>query len=276
MTRHLNIPALGLAINLALGAFLFAADPSGTSREVPYKKTDIVPMSTEIRFTTLIELPEAETILEATCGDKEYWAVNWTGNLAYVKPAKEKARTNINLVTQAGHVYSFIATEVSGTATPADLKLFIFPSDDSAIVTLRDRPHFVPAADLDKEKKRADDAEARLAGQQADAHKEIAKERVEALATVTAKIAHDYKYKLTGTREPFNLTAMYHDDRFTYIEATPSEPPAVYEIKDGRDSLLQFEFDEAHHRYTIPKVLDQGYLRVGKTSLKFKREKVIS
>ena len=111
MTRLHNISALGLV----LSASLFAADPSGTSREVQYKKTDIVPMATAIRFTTLIELPEAETILEATCGDKDYWAVNWTGNLAYVKPAKEKARTNINLVTQAGHVYSFIATEVSGT-----------------------------------------------------------------------------------------------------------------------------------------------------------------
>ncbi len=204
--------------------------------------------------------------------DKEYWAVNWTGNLAHVKPAKEKARTNINLVTQAGHVYSFIATEVSGTPTPADLKLFVTPTDNTALVTLRDKPRFVPAADLEKEKKRADDAEARLAGQQADAHKEIAKERVEALATVTAKIEHDYKFKFTGTHEPFNLTAMYHDDRFTYIEATPTEPPAIYEVKDGKDSLIQFEFDEAHHRYTIPKV-DQGYLRVGKTSLKFKREK---
>ena len=148
MTRLLNIPALGFA----LSAFLFAADPSGTSREVQYKKTDIVSMATQIRFTTLIELPEAETILEATCGDKEYWAVNWTGNLAYVKPAKEKARTNINLVTQAGHVYSFIATEVSGTPTPADLKLFVTPTDNTALVTLRDKPRFVPVADLEKEK----------------------------------------------------------------------------------------------------------------------------
>lgn len=82
MTRYLNISALGFALNLALGAFLFAADPSGTSREVQYKKSDIVSIATQIRFTTLIELPEAETILEATCGDKEYWAVNWTGNLA--------------------------------------------------------------------------------------------------------------------------------------------------------------------------------------------------
>ena len=54
MTRYFNISALGAVLNLALSAFLFAADPSGTSREVQYKKTDIVPMATQIRFTTLI------------------------------------------------------------------------------------------------------------------------------------------------------------------------------------------------------------------------------
>ena len=124
------------------------------------------------------------------------WAVNWTGNLAYIKPAIAKALTNINLVTQAGHVYSFIATEVTGTSTPADLKIFVTPTDNSALVTLRDKPRFVPVADVERERKRADAAEAKLSGTSADAPKEIAKERIEALAVVTAAVVHDYKFKL--------------------------------------------------------------------------------
>src|SRR3954449_7495374 len=79
-----------------------AGEPSTVSRTVSYHDTDIVPISTEIRFTTLIELPKEESILEVTCGDKEYWPVNWTGNLAYVKPAKPGGRTNINLITASG------------------------------------------------------------------------------------------------------------------------------------------------------------------------------
>ena len=55
MTQLLTIPALSIVLSVVI----FAADPSGTSREVQYKKTDIVPMATAIRFTTLIELPEA-------------------------------------------------------------------------------------------------------------------------------------------------------------------------------------------------------------------------
>ena len=66
------------------------------------------------------------------------------------------------------------------------------------------------------------------------------------------------------------MTAIYHDDRFTYIEANPQEAPSVYEIKDGKPSLIQYEFKDG--RYTVPKILDNGYLRVGKSQLKFHRE----
>jgi type IV secretory pathway VirB9-like protein len=52
---------------------VLAGDPSTTSRTVSYHDTDIVPISTQIRFTTLVELPKEESILEVTCGDKEYW-----------------------------------------------------------------------------------------------------------------------------------------------------------------------------------------------------------
>src|SRR5579875_2465129 len=123
-----------------------AGDPSTSSRTVEYHDTDIVPISTEIRFTTLIELPKEESILEVTCGDKEFWPVNWTGNLAYVKPAKAGSRTNINLITASGNVYSFLATDVSQNADAhADLKIFVNPSDTSAIVAMKDKPRFVSA-----------------------------------------------------------------------------------------------------------------------------------
>jgi type IV secretion system protein VirB9 len=66
------------------------------------------------------------------------------------------------------------------------------------------------------------------------------------------------------------VTAIYHDDRFTYIEAAPEEAPSVYEVKDGKPSLIQYTFKDG--RYMIPKILNDGYLRVGKSELKFHRE----
>jgi hypothetical protein len=53
-----NLIALTL---IACGFSLQAADPSTTSRRVSYHDSDIVPIMTEVRFTTLIELPSRIT-----------------------------------------------------------------------------------------------------------------------------------------------------------------------------------------------------------------------
>src|SRR5690348_14850606 len=42
---------------------------------VPYQKNDIVKVKTKIRYSTLIELPPSERILDFTCGDKDFWNV---------------------------------------------------------------------------------------------------------------------------------------------------------------------------------------------------------
>jgi type IV secretory pathway VirB9-like protein len=249
---------------------VLAGDPSTVSRTVTYHETDIIPVSTEIRYTTLVELPKEESILEVTCGDKEYWPVNWTGNLAYVKPAKPGGRTNINLITASGNVYSFLATEVSQDPNGhADLKIFVTPSDSSAVMAMKASPRFVPADSIAVYKKQAEAAEAKLAAEQAAARQELAKERDALRAQYPDTIKHDYAFS-QGGKNPFHVTAIYHDDRFTYIEAAPEEAPSVYEVKDGKPSLIQYTFKQG--RYTVPKILDSGYLRVGRSELKFHRE----
>src|ERR1700761_6658156 len=249
-----------------------AGDPNTSSRTVSYHDTDIIPIATEIRFTTLIELPKEETIVEVTCGDKEYWPVNWSDNFAYVKPARQGGRTNINLIAASGNVYSFIATEVSEIANAhADLKVFVNPADNSAIVAMKDKPRFVSADAVEGYKQAAEQAEQQLQAERAASQKELEREKSEIRAAYPSTIKHDYKYA-NGAKNPFNVTAIYHDDRFTFIEATPQEAPAVYEVKDGKPSLVQYEFDQKTGRYVIPKILDDGYLRVGKSEFKFHRE----
>jgi type IV secretion system protein VirB9 len=249
---------------------VLAQDPSTVSRTVTYHETDIVPISTEVRFTTLIELPKEESILEVTCGDKEYWPVNWTGNLAYVKPAKPGSKTNINLITASGNVYSFLATEVSQDPNGhADLKVFVSPADTTAVVAMKQQPRFIPAESVAVYKKQAEDAQVKLATELAANRQQIEKERAALHAKYPETIKHDYRFT-ASEKNPFHVTAIYHDDRFTYIEAAPEEAPSVYEVKEGKPSLIQYQFKDG--RYLIPKILDDGYLRVGKSELKFHRE----
>src|SRR6185312_12021230 len=115
---------VGLALFLAVPC----ADAQGT-REVTVNARSVVPVHAKVRFTTLIILPESEQILDYVCGDKDFWVVSGAQNLAYVKPAKAGASTNLNLVTTSGHVYSFLLTE--GAADP-DLKLYIEADEATA------------------------------------------------------------------------------------------------------------------------------------------------
>ena len=93
-------------------------------REVAVSAHSLIPLQTRLRYTTMILLPEDEEILDVICGDKDFWVISATHNIAHVKPAKEGAATNLNLVTTSGAVYSFLLTEKSGNSTP-DLKVYV-------------------------------------------------------------------------------------------------------------------------------------------------------
>src|SRR3954470_9386483 len=93
-----------------------------TSRDVTFNERSVIQVNAKLRFTTMIILPEGEQILDFVCGDKDFWVVSGAENLAYVKPAKAGAQTNLNLVTGSGHVYSFLLNEGSGDP---DLKLYV-------------------------------------------------------------------------------------------------------------------------------------------------------
>src|SRR5437773_1730658 len=82
------------------------------AKVVAYAEKDVVEIKTKLRYSTLLVLPKKEQILDFTCGDKDLWVINGTQNFAHIKPAKLGARTNLNLVTASGNVYSFVLTEV--------------------------------------------------------------------------------------------------------------------------------------------------------------------
>jgi type IV secretion system protein VirB9 len=239
--NKVNYKKTKLALALACVGYLSGAEPSTTSRSIPYHNTDIVPVNMELRFTTLVELPKEETIMEVTCGDKDFWSVNYSANLAYIKPAKQGGKTNFNLITTSGNVYSLIATEVSATpGAHGELKLFLEPTDESLVTAMKSKPKYVPAELADSYRQKADEAQAQLADQQAQFRKQVQRAEAEARATNSSTIRHDYKFSPEAARTPFNVSSIYHDDRFTYIEANPQEVFALYETKDGKPSLIQF------------------------------------
>src|SRR5262249_31657878 len=79
-----------------------------------------------------------------------------------------------------------------------------------------------------------------------------------------------FPYRFDAGKRPFLVRAMYTDDKFTYIQARPEETPTLYEIKDGKPNLVNFQYKDGV--YVVEKILEQGYLAIGKEKLIFKRE----
>jgi type IV secretion system protein VirB9 len=239
------------------------------ARSVKYGKEDIVLVHAKLRFSTLIVLPDDEEILDFTTGDREFWIINGAHNLCYVHPAQAGIRSNLNLITASGHVYSFLLTEISGdAAAQPDLKLFVEPKEGLPLGTLL--RGYVHAADAEAYKKELADLRQQSAEQVHAAQVHAADEINRFRSSCATKLFFDYQLDPRASREPFLVSAIYHDDSFTYIRSAAREKPVFYEVKDGKPNLVSFQLENGV--YIVPNVVDSGYLALGKRKLRFARQ----
>ena len=266
--RHVFPVLLFASILLALTGAQAASADTG-ARVVKYSREDIVPVHAKLRFSTLIVLPDDEEILDFTTGDREFWIINGSHNLCYVHPAQAGIRSNLNLITASGHVYSFLLTEISSdpSAQP-DLKLFVEPKDGP--ITETTLHGYVRAADAEAYKKELAEIHQQTAEQVRLAQSHAADEVNQFRSSYATKLHFDYTLDPKAAREPFLVSAIYHDDNFTYIRCAAREKPAFYEIKDGKPNLVSFQLENGV--YIVPKIVNSGYLAVGKKKLNFSRQ----
>jgi type IV secretion system protein VirB9 len=226
-------------------------------REVSVSERSVIPLQTRVRYTTMVVLPEGEEILDVICGDKDFWVISATHNIAHIKPAKEGAATNLNLVTSSGGVYSFLLSEKNGANMP-DLKVYV----TSDLGTNSDgKQKYYSAAQM--QGLQAELSEARAALEAAQQHAK------EAIATYQQQYPSrlQFTYATPKYEKPFLVRAIWHDGQFTYIRADTTELPALYELKDGSPALVNFQVQNG--TYVVPKVVDRGYLALGKERLSF-------
>jgi type IV secretion system protein VirB9 len=242
--------ALALPSTVAL-----AQDAS--ARTVQYHSQDIIPIRAKVKYTTLIEVPPTEKIMEAATGDKDFWIVDVVGNFCFVHPAKAGISSNLNLITDKGNIYSFTLQDISATSDPPDLKVIVEPADRSAIVAASGPPQFVPAAQLEQSKQQ-------LAMLQS--HVEQAVDQYK--SSYPLELKFDYSFK--ANEAPFDIQSIYHDDKFTYIKTTATEKYSIYEMRDGKPNLVNYELRD--NTYIIPKVMDSGYVELGKKRMDFSRK----
>ena len=242
-------------VPLLLGLAATVAHGQQSARIVKYHANDIVNVHAKMRYTTLIELPSTEKILEVATGDKDFWIIDTVGNYCFLHPAKEGIHSNLNLITDKGSVYSFTLDDVE--SSDPDLKVVIAPSEPSSVAAANGAHKLVPASAVT------------TAQQQAQLAQHRAAQAVEEFRAgyPTAALQFDYAYK---NESPFDVSAIYHDDKFTYIKSSASEKFSVYELKDKKPDLITFQLKDG--TYILPTVVDKGYLQIGKHKLSFERK----
>ena len=228
-------------------------------REVSASARSLITLQTRLRYTTMIVLPEGEEILDVICGDKDFWVITSTQNIAHVKPAKEGAATNLNLVTASGEVYSFLLTEKNGASMP-DLKVYVNADPNAP----KGKPKYYSAAQVESLQAELEEARAGVEAANRRAAESVAK----LPAGVPGEAA--VLVRLSQVREalpcPIDLAR-----RAVHVHPTDAtELPALYEVKDGKPALVNFQVHQG--TYVVPKVVDDGYLALGKERFSFAQQ----
>jgi type IV secretory pathway VirB9-like protein len=240
------------------------ADNETGIREVSASSRSLIPLQTKLRFTTLILLPEADEIMDVVCGDRDFWVISVSGNIAHVKPAKAGAETNLNLVTASGAVYSFLLREGKPDGKPLttpDLKVYVTADPATATPTRK----YYSAAQLE-----AVQGELAAARANAETERKRADEQIAAFKRQFPTTLQ-FSYSAVKDEKPFHVHAIWHDDAFTYIQTDAKELPALYEVKDGKPALVNFQVEQG--TYVVPKVLERAYLALGKERLAFEQRR---
>ncbi len=222
--------------------------------------------------STLIMLPAEEKVATVFGGDTVSWVFDG-GHVASryisIKPKLANSTTDIHIVSDHGNEYTLQLREITSDGDDHfDSKVFITPGDKAGKEKLAELPVFVPAAEAkekeDRLQKEVTAAKAAAATEQKAAATEAAQYR----SSYPGQLHFDYSWD-QKKGNTLGIQQIWRDDKFTYLRGHFQETPALYELKDGKGSLINFDFSNG--LYTVPKTVEMGYLAIGKQKVEFKR-----
>lgn len=250
----------------SLAASLFGQ--SLESKTIRLRKGEIPTINCSQGQVREIDFDEAEQIMKAPVGDSKDWAAAFLTDVArnhlLIKTLTEGKdnpcpQSSMHVIMQSGNVYSFQLVDVSRTKTPPDLRVSVELADDG-MKEAAVHPKYVTADAL----KLAEDEVARVKAQLDQERRQSQAQAAEQIA----KFKRDFPKRLLPQYEfnrnnPFGLEEMARLDDYTLLWFRhPSEIPSLYEIRDGKPSLVEAKYDGG--LMIVPAPLTDGYLAVGK------------
>ncbi len=259
------IPALALAQDTPAGAA--DAAPGASVLQVQDAPDQIIHVTTRIRHTTVIQLPQRENILDFIVGDSEYWHLSGAANLAFLKPIAEGVNTNVALVCESGRIYSFLVVERDA---PPHLIVRVGADPTTTTPAGARLPAFVARSRVAEYQLMAEESRAAVYAAQIDAETQIAAMRQDANAQINefrssypTRLEFPYQLDDKAARWPFLVQGMWHDGQFTYIRSTAQETPALYENRDGDPSLIAYDLQQ-DGLLIVRRLIGSGWLQIGR------------
>jgi len=276
-------PFLFLASSLALGAVTnsFAGTPPEAKHPLlPNAPRTIIVLDSEtppviragLLQSTLIMLPAEEKVATVFGGDTVSWVFDG-GHVASryisIKPKLANSTTDIHIVSDHGNEYTLQLREISSDGdVHFDSKVFITPGDKAGKEKLAELPVFVPAAEAKEKEDRLQKEVTAAKAVAATEQKAAATEAEQYRSSYPGQLHFDYSWD-QKKGNTLGIQQIWRDDKFTYLRGHFQETPALYELKDGKGSLINFDFSNG--LYTVPKTVEMGYLAIGKQKVDFKR-----
>ena len=253
-----------------------AAEPSVI--RVGDNPDQIIRVRTRVRHTTIIQLPGRENILDFVVGDSEYWHLTGAANLAFLKPISEGVSTNVALVCESGRIYSFLVTEQPGQPHLV-VRIASAAESDPRISPTIHQPAFVARDQVAAYQQMAEQARQSAVSAQTEAEQQIDLVRQQAEVEINSfravyptRLKFPYRLDNKALKWPFLVQGMWHDGQFTYLRSNAQESPALYEIKDGKPSLVAYDLTE-DGLYIARHLLGDGWLQIGKKKAQWKLER---
>ena len=229
----------------------------------------LVEIQTQVRHTTVIVLPENETILDFVVGDSEYWHLTGAANVAFLKPIATGVKTNVALICESGAIYSFLASEEGGDIGPHLVVRIEAPPEEDLLSAEPHTPAFIARSEVTAYQVMARQAQESARSALTAADTRAAQAQAAAVAAVEqfradypTRLLFQYELSDRALDPPFSVSAMWHDRQFTYLRSTAQESPALYEEQDGEPALVAYDLTE-DGLYIVRRVLGSGWLQIG-------------
>lgn len=227
-------------------------------RTVTVGERSVVPIYVCQFQETLLILPQGEKVMKSFVADTANWKLESGRDDQASRYLSLKVRepltpqTTLNVISdhEANYTFKLILNEQH-----CDSKVSI-DADSQMEASIQKTEPWISPGEAARLKEQVDQAKQAVSAAEQKQQDGIAAYR----ASYPSKLHFDYRWDLKAA-DKLGVRSIWHDDRFTYISATPEETPALYELKQGKPSLITFEY--ANGVYWTGRIVNDGYLAVG-------------